>query len=212
MNHLRIGHLGDAETLVKKFHYSHRMPANIQLCATLHADGGLLGDFGEAIAACIFSLPPTRWSIPVWELSRLVRDEGHKPILSKLIADVCAHIRRNKLANLLVSFADWTQHHHGGIYQAASWEYAGKRDRRMDGVLWRGSFIPGRSCNSRWGTRSPTLLGKMGVNVEPHYDEGKLCYWRALNRAGKKQAATLDLKSLPYPKPNKQTEMLEAAE
>lgn len=200
--HFRIGHTEDAEALIKEFHYSHRMAANVQCVGTWHEDGGLFGDFGPPIAAVVFSIPPTRWSEPVLELSRLVRKEGVNISLSQLIAMACVFIRRSDMADLLVSFADNTQGHHGGIYQACSWKYDGKRDRRMDGLTVNGEFVPGRSANSRWGTRSPSKLkAERGIEAEPHFDEGKYLYWRALSKAGERKAERLGLKSLPYPKP-----------
>jgi hypothetical protein len=74
----------------------------------------------------------------------------------------------------------------------------------MDGVFIDGTFVPGRSCNARYGTQSPRQLAERlaGHTVEPHYDEGKHLYWRALNREGKRKAERLGLKSLAYPKPD----------
>lgn len=204
--HLAVGRLNDASDLINLYHYSARVPANIQVAATLHRPGGLFGDLGEPIVACLFSIPPTRWAEPVLELSRLVRCEDTRPPLSGLIAQTCNFLKKNNIIDLVVSFADPTYGHHGGVYQSASWKYGGKRERRMDGVIWRGSFIPGRSANSRWGTRSPTKLQKQGIYVEPHFDEGKHIYWRALNRNGKKKAERLGLEDLAYPKPDLITE------
>jgi hypothetical protein len=199
----RVGDVDAANALVTRFHYSKRPPANIQCVGTWHREGGLFGDYGDAIAACYFCIPPTRWSEPVLELSRLVRAHDVPVSLTGLIAATCKHLAKTREADLLVSFADVTQGHHGGIYQAASWNYGGKRETRMDGVLIDGAFKPGRSCNSIWGTRSPEKLRALMPTrtVEPHYDEGKHIYWRALNRDGRKKADTLGLKSMPYPKP-----------
>ena len=201
--HFAFGHREEAEALVLKYHYSHRIPSNIQAVGTLHVDGGLFGDLGPAIAACFFSIPPTRWSEEVWELSRLVRDEEHHPSLTSLISSTVGEMKRQGLIDLVISFADWTHGHHGGIYQAASWQFAGKRDKRMDGVIVDGQFKPGRSCNSTWGTRSPRLLSERMPNstIEPHFDEGKYLYFHPLNKSGQKKAKRLGLESLTYPKP-----------
>lgn len=202
--HCAIGRQDEADALVVKHHYSGRAPANVQVVGTWHEDGGLFGDRGAAVAACDFSIPPTRWSEAVLELSRLVRAPHVTEPLSGLIKATVDHVRYARKSDLVVSFADWTQGHHGGIYQASGWNYDGKRDRRMDGVLVDGVFIPGRSCNSRWGTRSIERLRQVlpGHTVEPHYDEGKHLYWRALNRHGVKQAERLGLRSVPFPKPS----------
>ena len=200
--HFAVGRLDDANALVVAHHYSGRPPANVQVVGTWHRDGGLFGDRGEAVAACFLSFPPTRWSEPVLELSRLVRAPDVGASLSRLIGLTVNHARATRAGDLIVSFADWTQGHHGGIYQAAGWSYAGRRERAVDGVILDGAFLPGRSCNSRWGTRSPAKLAQIiGRPVEPHYDEGKHLYWRALNRHGAAQAKRMGLVALPYPKP-----------
>jgi hypothetical protein len=200
---LHSGLSDEAAKLILKYHYSHRIPANVQQSFTYHISGGLFGDGGKAIAACLFSIPPTRWSEPVWELSRLVRIEDIQVSLTSFIAQCVRHIKSRHSINLLVSFADYTMNHHGGIYQAASWNYAGKRDKRMDGLIINGRFCPGRSCNSLWGTRSPSKLQsqKPDWKIEPHFDEGKFLYWKPLNHKGEQQAKRMGLDCLPYPKP-----------
>ena len=120
--------------LVRDFHYSRRMPANIQHCYAARNSGGLFGDTGEPLAGVVFSIPPTRWSEDVLELSRLVMVSNGGIQLSQLVSFACKHLRKQGW-HLLVSFADWTQRHHGGIYQAAGWNYSGCRDRRMDGLI-----------------------------------------------------------------------------
>ena len=189
--------------LVRDYHYSKRLPGNIQHCYAVRCSGGLFGDTGIPVAGTMFSLPPTRWAEEVIELSRLIRHPDYSIPLSKLIAFSCSRLRKNNW-HLVISFADWTQRHHGGIYQASGWRYAGLRERRMDGVIIDGQFKPGRSCNSKWGTRSPEKLKKILLNhaVEPHFDEGKHLYWRSLTVAGATRAKRLNLKSLPYPKPS----------
>lgn len=189
--------------LVRDFHYSRRMPANVQHCYAIREPGGFFGDAGPVVAAAVFCIPPTRWSEDVIELARLVRDPACSKPLSSLISFSCQWLRKQGAA-LVVSFADWTQSHHGGIYQAAGWNYDGCRDRAMDGVVIDGVFKPGRSCNSTWGTRSPTKLAERfpGKSIEPHFDEGKHLYWKPLCVAGKTRARRLSLKAVPYPKPN----------
>lgn len=197
-----VGMMNEACDLVTRFHYSRRVPSNIQHVGTFHLGGGLFGTAGDCIAACFLSIPPTRWSEPVLELSRLVREDGCTVPLTLLIRLTLAHAARNG-ADLVVSFADVSQGHHGGVYQASGWNYHGKRAESMDGVIIDGAFVPGRSSNSLYGTRSPERLASKGVDAEPHYDEGKRLYWRSLNDAGNLKALRLGLKRRPYPKPGR---------
>ncbi len=188
--------------LIIDHHYSHRLSSNIQYIGAIYSDGGLFGDRGEPVAVCVFSIPPTRWRLTVWELSRLVKAPGVDFQLTALISKCCKRIKSQ--IDLVVSFADFTQLHHGGIYQAASWNFHEMRKPKRDGVLIDGVFVPGRSCNSRWGTNSPTKLAEIlpDSEVVPHYDEGKYLYWRALKKSGKIKAKKLGLASNPYPKPD----------
>lgn len=202
--YFKAGNVEDAIDLVKAYHYSRRAPSNVQFVGTFHLSGGLFGDYGEAVAAIFFSIPPTRWKERVWELSRLVRKDECRVPLTRLISLACRQCVKAG-QDLLVSFADAAEGHHGGVYQAAGWKYDGQRDRQMDGLIVNGSFIPGRSCNSIYGTRSPDKLKlqKPHWHIEPHYDVGKHLYWKALNRIGKGKAARLELRDQPYPKPTK---------
>ena len=169
----------------------------------MREDGGLFGEHGDIVAACLFSIPPTRWSEPILELSRLVRRDDTIISLTGLISRAVKFMAARGV-DLIVSFADRTQGHHGGIYQAASWNYAGCRERRMDGVNINGVFWPGRSLNNRYGTQSPEKLRARlpDRDIEPHYDEGKHLYWKALNKIGKRKADRLGLDALPYVKPS----------
>lgn len=200
--HFALGRIEEANALVMRYHYSGRKPSAVVVCGTMHQSGGLFGDSGPAVAACMLSWPPTRWSEEVLELIRLVRVPEFDGPLTPLISATCKWANRLKVCDLVVSFADSTAGHHGGIYQAASWNYHGKRETRMDGVVVAGKFVPGRMANDRWGTQSPAKLAEMGITAEPHYDTGKHLYWKPLSRKGKAKARRLGLECNAYPKVN----------
>lgn len=191
--HFRTGRRQEAEAMVLTHHYSRRVPSNVQMVGSLHLDGGLFGGDGSMVAAAFWSIPPTRWAEPVIELTRLVRADARVP-LTFLIAR-CARELKRIGHDLLVSFADRTQGHEGYVYRASNWTYAGCRQRTNDGVLINGVFHPGRTCNSLFGTRSPDKLRQMfpHKSIEPHYDEGKHCYWLALGSRGVAKAKRLGL-------------------
>lgn len=191
----------EAASLVMRFHYSRRAPANVRHCYGVVMTGGLFGDRGEVVAAAMFSTPPTRWSEEVLELIRLVRKPDCESPMSELVSFALKALKRAGW-NLVVSFADKTAGHFGGVYQACNWNYDGCRPSRMDGVVIDGVFWPGRSCNSKWGTRS---VEKLRIrfpdrNIEPHYDVGKHLYWKPLHNSGLSKAKRLGLKSVPYPR------------
>jgi len=190
--------------LIKEFHYSGRPVNSINTFSWHFPRKSPWGEIpGDCVAGAVFSSPPTRWSEEVIELLRLVRSEQDGiPPLTGLLSESLKWLKRNTQHDLIVSFADSTQGHHGGIYQAASWNFHGKRKRAMDGLIIDGTFVPGRTCNARYGTRSPSKLKdqRPDLDIEPHYDEGKYLYWKALNRNGKKKASRLMLESNEYVK------------
>lgn len=202
--HFQLGRMDEAVALIKKYHYSHRPPSAVELVGTFHAGGGLFGDMGPAIAAVFFSQPTAKWSERVLELSRLVRHDDCRLPLTRLISLACKYLKKRSAIDLLISYADATAGHHGGVYQACSWNYAGQRDARNDGLMIHGQFIPGRTCNALYGTRSASKLRELNPNwaIEPHYDKGKHLYWRALAKTGEAKAGQLGLERLPYPKPD----------
>lgn len=197
------GRIDEASRLAAAYHYAGKLPAaaSIRACLTWHLPGGLFDMGGPAIAAVVFNIPSAQWKEEVWELGRLIRWNGECPPLTKLISQALKIVAKD--IDLIISYADWTQTHHGGIYQAASWQYNGKRKACEIGVVINGIPIHGRNANHRFGTRSRSKLAARGIEAEPLMDEGKHLYWRALSKSGEAKAARLGLGCLPYPKPSK---------
>ena len=195
-----FGRNKETDGLIETWHYSHRLPANVQFVASETQEN-------IPVATCYFSIPPTRWSEQILELSRLVRNDETepKPILTKLISVALKQINRDKKFNLIVSFADSTQGHHGGIYQACSWNFHTMRKPSHDGFIIEGKFVPRRTCYGLWGTSSRTelveILNKKETSCIPHFDNGKYLYWKALDRNGEEKAKRLLLRKSEYPKP-----------
>lgn len=191
--------LTSCEELVLKYHYSKRMPSAVKLCV-----GEV--DYGpprKTLSCCIFSLATGRWPEELWELTRLVRLPSHTTPMTKVISKGIGIIRQTKEIDLVVSFADAEEDHHGGVYQASSWVYDGLRSDRLDGFNIDGQFVPARTCNALHGTSSVEGLKKKlpGSVVEPHFDSGKHCYWKAISKEGMQKAVRLGLQSRSYPKP-----------
>ena len=152
------------------------------------------------MATCIFHEPSARWREPVLELHRLVRRPGYVVPLSQLVGLTCRAVRRAGIADLLISYADSTQGHHGGICQASGWHFHGQRKPSIDGWFdHAGAFVPGRSASKKFGTNSKYKLRALGYR--PHLDTGKYLYWRALSQSGEAKAERMKFLKLPYPKP-----------
>lgn len=187
----------DVEAMIVENHYSHRVYKRM---STVVAALALVDN--TPVAALTISRPSTRWAHPVHELTRLVRTEHGSQNLVGLISESCKEARKQGV-DLLVSYADYTQGHHGGVYQAASWNYHGMRKPRVDGFNINGVFVPNRSVSHKYGTQSVPKLRDMGLTVEKHYDLGKWLYWKPLSKTGKSNAQLLGFQTNPYPKPSR---------
>lgn len=199
-----LGQVADATRLVRDHHYSGKIPSVNVLCATAHLPGGLFGDMGEAVAACVFNHPAARWREEVVELVRLVRTDAFDEPLSKLVSFALSQCRILNICDLLVSYADPTHGHHGGIYQACSWNYGGQREARNDDYISvNGEVVHNRTLHGRYGTTSIIELRKRfpswQVENASNQAEGKHLYWKPLSKHGKKKAGRLGLKAHPYP-------------
>ena len=218
-------HTGERQTareLVLKYHYSGRCHENPILVGSLHfGGGGLYGDKGELVATCIFSQSNNNtWSLKkvnLIELVRLCRKEDVQVPLSWLVSRTVKEVKRLRRFDIAISYADATQDHHGGIYQACSWNFHTYRQPKEDGLVIDGTFVPKRTVSTRYGTyrrdklgemfdevKQETLFGTEIKNIEwgSHVDKGKYMYWIPLNKTGKKIAKrVLNFETNEYPKP-----------
>lgn len=201
---LRSDARDEARALVLEHHYSHKWPTrcNASLTVTWHSPGGLFGDRGPAVAAITFGYA-TGWKETTLELVRLVKLPGVDAPLTSLIGAAMREVRYQALDSLVVSYADPEEGHHGGIYQAGSWEYAGPAPYPSRVFYIDGERLHERQVSDLYGTsdkrKISDLLGARFTGTR--ILSPKHLYWRALNRRGKAKAKRLGLKSLPYPKP-----------
>jgi hypothetical protein len=140
--------------LCERFHYSGRLNTNeIVSYGIRRADGTLS-------AAALIS--PTRYPEPVVALGRLAAAPDCAVKMSQFIAWCCDDLRKRR-HKLIVSFADNTVGHHGGLYQACGWKFDGLRGSTNDGLMIDGVFVPARTVLIRYGTRSVEKLRKLAV-------------------------------------------------
>ena len=148
---------------------------------------------------------------------RLCRKEEVQVPLSWLVSHTVKEVKKLGRFDIAISYADATQEHHGGIYQACSWNFHTYRTPKEDGLMIDGTFVPKRTVSTRYGTyrrdklgemfdevKQETLYGTEVKNIEwgSHVDKGKYMYWIPLNKTGKKIAKrVLNFESNEYPKP-----------
>ncbi|UOK65340.1 hypothetical protein MT997_13935 [Paenibacillus sp. OVF10] len=100
---------------------------------------------------------------------------------------------------LIVSYADVEQKHHGGIYQATNWIYEGKTDGEHYFII-RGKKTHPKSIHSKYGTGSQRIdwiRNNLDANAELYRTEGKHKYLMPLNKKMRRKILPLHK---PYPK------------
>ena len=190
--------------LVRDYHYSKRNAGLIHHAFAWRKPGGLFGETGEILAAITYSQPVNRnFPTDSRELSRLVRRDDFEGKLSELISYSLRWLRANTETPFVLSYADTTQGHHGGIYQACGFVYVGAQTSGHIGYnAPDGSFIHGRICNSRFGTRSVEAIAKIKPDWVPVYGQPKHLYIFPLRQKWATIARKRNWQSLSYPKPS----------
>lgn len=134
------------------------------------------------------------------ELTRVALT-AHRAPVSRIVAFALRFLRSNCPGlRLVVSYADPKQGHHGGIYQAGGWLYAGPSQAQRE-LLIDGVFTHKRSAHAKYGTASPEKIRDMsGRKVEWASVEWKHIYLMPLDAPVRAQIAPL---AKPYPKRTK---------
>lgn len=199
MSGLRIDwlHRRDAERAVMRWHYSRRMPKFKLACLGVWEGGKWIG-------AVIFGCGATPeigmpFGVKQWEACELVRVAlgPHQCAVSRVVA-ICQRmiVKRYPRLRVIVSFADESQGHVGGIYQALGWIYVGRS--RTDYITVGGVVVHPKTLHSRYGIGGQSIPW-LRKNVDPNarrvaqYDKHKyvlpIC-----------DDVRRKLKPLPYPK------------
>lgn len=138
----------------------------------------------------------------ICELTRVALTK-HQTQVSRIMAIAFKFLRKNSPnLRMIVSFADAEQGHHGGIYQATNWVYAGVSEThayRVNGIMEHP-----KSLHSRYGKGGQSIPW-LRANVDPAAERViagmKHRYLMPLDDEMRKQVVAL---SKPYPKREKQ--------
>lgn len=175
-----------ARYAVERWHYAAALPTG-----KLVKLGAWEG--GRFIGAVIFSRGASPFlghaygfdSTELCELTRVALRDHVSPVSQIVAAALRVLARTNPGLRLVVSFADPTRGHHGGIYQAGNWLYAGQSNEVVE---YR---IGGRWRHTRGAYHHPARRSAPR-RVAP----GKHRYLYPLDRRARKAVAHL---ALPYP-------------
>jgi hypothetical protein len=182
----------------RAYHYTGCLPAGRALFYGAREDGGHRGCVVISRGACAnIGRPFELRQDQIAEVTRIALRPGHLAPVSMVLAVVVRLVRKsNPGLELLVSYADQRQGHHGGVYQAAGWTYLGETAR--EATLWvQGREMHARTVSGKFGTRD---LGWLRTHVDPNAARvdcpPKHKYALALTATMRERLATL---SKPYP-------------
>lgn len=188
-----------AKYAVEKWHYSKRMPKSKLVKIGAWENGRFIG-------AVIFGVGATpeigkEFDLTSSQMCELVRVAltKHEVQTSQIVARAIAMLRQQSPElRLIVSFADTAQGHHGGIYQATNWVYAGSQEYHAYQV--NGETYHPRTLHHLYGKGGQSVAW-LRANVDPKAERittmAKHRYLYPLDRAMRKQIAPL---AKPYPK------------
>lgn len=141
-----------AKYAVENWHYSEVLPAG-----KLFKIGAWEDD--KFIGAVIFSYGANNnigkpYNLKQTEVCELVRValRSHSWPVSRIMRFALKMLKQhNQGTRLCVSYADPLQGHHGGVYQATGWIYAGSSTAQQ-GVIYKGRVMHKRTANELFGT------------------------------------------------------------
>lgn len=184
------------------WHYSGCLPAGKLVKVGAWESGKFIGVvlFGRG-ATPNLGRPYNLGQDEVCEMTRVALTRHSAPV-SRIVSVAIKFLQKSSPSlRLIVSYADPLQDHHGGIYQAGNWLYAG-RTKQDTFIRINGKLVHRRSVFARYNTQAVLWLRE---NIDPEachvVDAGKHKYLMSLD--DEMRARILPL-AKPYPKRVKQ--------
>ena len=188
-----------ARYAVENWHYSRTMPKSKLAKIGAWENGNFVGVVIFGVGATPELAKP--YGLGMTQVCELVRVamRDHSTPVSRVLSIACKILKRTmpKL-RLIVSFADTNQGHHGGIYQAAGWVYAGESFGRS--IVTFGKAEHPRTLGLRYGKGGqsiPWLRANVDPNAKQIESPAKHRYIMPLDDEMRKRIEPL---RKPYPK------------
>lgn len=187
---------------LKKKHYAQAVPL-IQFSFGLYHNGRMVG-------ACTIGPPPrvmnmgasifnNEIEIPTYELNRLVTNDNLPPNSLSFFVAQC--IKRLPKPCVVVSYADGNMGHHGYIYQATSWIYAGETLREPRYInTQNGKVLHPRTVYSMFGTRDIDRMPPHITIVKEEKSKHRYFKLHGTKRQRKRMLKHFKYEHQPYPK------------
>lgn len=194
-----------AKFACENWHYSKTMPVPPIVKIGVWENGKFIGVVLFSRGASPDLLKPYGLAqIEGAELTRVALNK-HKTKVSRIISiSIKILLKSNPKLKLLVSFADQSKSHHGGIYQAGNWIYAGLSAPSVEfwknGKRWHPRQLSEKGFTIQFGARRKVPKPSDCIKVKV---PGKHRYLMPLNSEMKNKILHL---SKPYPKRAKSIE------
>ena len=190
-----------AEFACRRWHYSGTLPSGKIVTVGVWEAGRFIGCVAFSRGANnSIGRPYNLSQTQVCELVRVALTRHATPV-SRIIRVAVLFLRGLcPTLRLVVSYADPARGHHGGVYQAGGWLYAGPSEARMPFVV-DGKAMHRRSVSAKYGTLRLGDLAALGLTVTRGERAFKHTYLLPLDNGMRRQIAGL---SKPYPKRVKQ--------
>ncbi len=176
---------------VMNWHYSKTMPSGKLVKIGVWEDAKFIGCvlFGRG-ANNVLGKPYGLKQTECCELVRVALNKHVTPVSRIMAISVRLLHKKCKNLKMIISFADSEQNHHGGIYQASNWTYAGMTTPAEEYIV-KGKRMHGRSMRSLYGTHIGKPFIKKIMGSSKH---------RYLYFLDKDLMKTLKLKKFVHPK------------
>lgn len=146
-----------AKFAVINWHYSKRMPKSKLAKLGVWENERFVGAIVFGVGATPeIGKPFGLVQKEICELVRVALNPNHRSPVSKCIAIACRVLKKSMPGlKLIVSFADTSQGHHGGIYQAGGWVFVGSEEYHAYRVL--GCVVHPRTLYDRYGVGGQSI-------------------------------------------------------
>lgn len=190
-----------AKYAVKYWHYSQCMPAGGTVKVGAWENGCFIGVIVFARGATPnLGNPYGLLQDQCVELARVALKMHISPV-SRVVAVALKFLKKsNPNLRMVVSFADQSQGHHGGIYQAGNWIYTGQSGSAKFYKI-KGKLTHPRSIGSRGFTQNINGAKQLDRNATIVIVPGKHRYLMPLNSEIRSKVMNM---AKPYPKRSKQ--------
>ena len=186
-----------AKWACEHWHYSKTMPAAKSAKIGVWEGGAFIGALiftSGSGAACDGRRYGLRQNFDICELQRVALAAHVHPVTRMMAVAFRMLKQQSPALRAVVSFADPSQRHHGGIYQASNWIYTGLSSSTIEHRLSDGRWVHARVIAKQWGKKE---LAATLATGETRKQPGKHRYLMPLDAAMRVQIAPL---AKPYPK------------